>query len=87
LAAAQLARLARFPHSGDLILMGSYNPEKQQVSCFEDLWACHGGLGGPQESAMMIVDSAIHWDLGQVKQAADIYPFFARRYPIESNSK
>lgn len=82
-AAAQLRRLARFPNSGDLILMGGYDPENQQVLCFENLWACHGGLGGPQEVALMMVDSAIHWDLSQVKQATEIYSFFMRRYHVE----
>ena len=82
--ATQLRRLALFPHSGVLILMGSYDPEAGVVSCFENQWACHGGLGGPQEVAFMMVESHIDWDLDRVEQATDIYPLFMGRYGPES---
>ncbi|OGO06615.1 MAG: hypothetical protein A2Y73_07560 [Chloroflexi bacterium RBG_13_56_8] len=82
LAAAQLQRLTHFPHSGDLILMGSYDPDGQVVSCFEQQWACHGGLGGPQETAFMMTEKDLAWDLDQVEQATDLYPLFAACYGI-----
>jgi len=43
IAAAQIQRLAHFPHSGDLILLGTYALETENVVCFEQQWACHGG--------------------------------------------
>jgi hypothetical protein len=46
-AAAQLRRLAQFPHAGDLILLGAWDGD--QVICFEEQVASHGGLGGPQD--------------------------------------
>ncbi len=46
-AARQIARLAHFPHAGDLILLGAWDGE--QVVSFEDQVASHGGLGGPQD--------------------------------------
>ena len=45
-AAAQVARVARFPHAGDLILLGAWDGER--VISFEEQVASHGGLGGPQ---------------------------------------
>ncbi len=45
-AAEQLVRLARFPHSGDLILFGAWDGDR--VVSFEEQLASHGGLGGPQ---------------------------------------
>ena len=45
-AAEQVARVARFPHAGDLILLGAMDGER--VICFEEQVASHGGLGGPQ---------------------------------------
>jgi hypothetical protein len=45
-AASQIARLASFPHAGDLILLGAW--DGQQVVSFEEQVASHGGLGGPQ---------------------------------------
>jgi hypothetical protein len=46
-AAEQIARVARFPHAGDLILFGAWDGE--QVIGFEEQVATHGGLGGPQD--------------------------------------
>lgn len=46
-AAKQVARVARFPRAGDLILLGAWDGER--VVCFEDQVASHGGLGGPQD--------------------------------------
>jgi hypothetical protein len=45
-AAEQVARVARFPHAGDLILLGAMDGER--VICFEEQVASHGGLGGAQ---------------------------------------
>ena len=42
----QVARLARFPHAGDLVLLGAWDGET--VISFEEQIASHGGLGGPQ---------------------------------------
>lgn len=80
--AEELRRLARFQHAGDLILVGGYRPEDEHVICFEEQWACHGGLGGSQESAFMITEMAIAWDLGQVTRSTELYPFFAERYGL-----
>jgi hypothetical protein len=46
-AAGQIARVAHFPHAGDLILFGRW--DRAQVVSFEDQLASHGGLGGPQD--------------------------------------
>jgi hypothetical protein len=43
----QVVRLARFPHAGDLIMLGAWDGER--VVSFEDQVASHGGLGGPQD--------------------------------------
>jgi hypothetical protein len=51
-AAAQLRRLARYPHSGDLILLGAWRDGR--VVTFEDQVASHGGLGGPQDYPFII---------------------------------
>jgi hypothetical protein len=80
LAAAQIERLARFSNSGDLILLGEYDPESGLLVCFEQQWACHGGLGGPQEVAFMAMPASIRWNLRHVTRAADLHPLFIRRY-------
>ncbi len=83
LAAVQLERLARFTNAGDLILLGEYDPGSGMLVCFEQQWACHGGLGGPQEVAFMAIPASIRWGLRHITQATDLYPLFARRYPAE----
>jgi hypothetical protein len=78
----QLARLASLNKSGDLILIGAYDPDNQRVSCFESQWACHGGLGGPQDLAMLMTEPHIDWPLASVERAASIYSLFTRQYDI-----
>jgi uncharacterized membrane protein YvlD (DUF360 family) len=51
--AAQLLRLARFPHAGDLIVNSTLY-EDGQVAAFEELVGSHGGLGGQQTEAFML---------------------------------
>ncbi|MBK6561997.1 hypothetical protein [Candidatus Amarobacter glycogenicus] len=44
----QVDRLVRFPHSGDLVLLGTWYADGSVVG-FEEHVATHGGLGGPQD--------------------------------------
>jgi hypothetical protein len=46
-AAQQVTRMVRFPHAGDLVLLGTWDGER--VISFEEQVATHGGLGGPQD--------------------------------------
>jgi hypothetical protein len=73
--AEQLARLVSFPHSGDLILLGAWNGRDEIVS-FEDQWATHGGIGGPQGHPFILLPPGIHWDTRHVRNAEDLYPLF-----------
>ncbi len=76
----ELAALARYPHSGDLILLGRYDPESGTVVCFEDQWASHGGLGGPQDYPFLLCPPELGWDLARVRNARELYSFFAATY-------
>ena len=55
-----LRRLDAFPHSGDLILNGAVGRDGS-VAAFEDLVGSHGGLGGPQSEAFLVVPET--WDV------------------------
>ncbi len=81
-AARQIAHMARFQASGDLILMGCYDADARHVCCFEEQWACHGGLGGPQDMAFLMVEPDVPWDAVTVQQATDIYTLFTQRYGL-----
>ncbi|HEY4001328.1 MAG TPA: alkaline phosphatase family protein [Candidatus Xenobia bacterium] len=54
----QLNRLAQLPNSGDLIVMGKYlggaTAPEQKVVTFEAQRGAHGGLGGPENQAILV---------------------------------
>ncbi|WP_276800696.1 phage holin family protein [Cellulomonas iranensis] len=52
-ARADLARAARLPHTGDLLLVSAVGP-RDQVHAFEGQVGSHGGLGGPQNLAFLL---------------------------------
>ena len=47
-------RLAEYEYAGDIVVNGSYDPEKRWVIGFDDLVGAHGGLGGPQTQPFLI---------------------------------
>lgn len=75
-----LERLTRFVQAGDLVLLGTYDPSTETICCFEQLWACHGGVGGPQTDAILLVDPAIHREMPVVTGPVDIYAFLMAHY-------
>ncbi len=58
-AAADLVRLASFPNSGDLILLGAVDRESNEVVGFEELIGSHGGLGGWQCDAFILSPASL----------------------------
>ncbi|MCR4407047.1 MAG: alkaline phosphatase family protein [Anaerolineae bacterium] len=82
-AAAQLRRLTSFPHSGDLILLGSWNPEEGTVISFEDQVASHGGLGGPQDYPFVMYPTDVEMDAERITNSEDLYSHFMRLYNLE----
>jgi len=52
-ASRHLARLEAFPHCGDIVLNGRFDPSTGVVITFEEMVGAHGGLGGPQNDAFL----------------------------------
>jgi len=52
-----LSRLARFPHSGDVMVMGKYDPSTGQVITMDELVGAHGGVGGMQTQPFVLYPS------------------------------
>ncbi|MDW8065507.1 MAG: alkaline phosphatase family protein [Anaerolineae bacterium] len=77
-AAQELARLARLPESGDLILLGAW--DGQTIVTFEDQRGTHGGLGGPQEVAFLISPSDRSLHPQAWRDARDFHAFLSRIY-------
>ena len=77
-AAEQIARLARFPRSGDLILLGAWDGE--QVICFEEQVASHGGLGGPQDWPFVAFPARERLVARGIQNAEEVYARLTRVY-------
>ena len=78
-AAAQIHRLAHFPHAGDLIVMGTVEPDGQVVA-FEEQASAHGGLGGAQERPFIAWPPECPLEPERLNDAQDLYPYFMRHY-------
>jgi hypothetical protein len=70
-AAKQVARVARFPHAGDLILFGAWDGER--VVSFEEQLATHGGLGGPQDWPFLAFPREKPMEPSEIENAEDVY--------------
>jgi hypothetical protein len=76
LVARQLQRLAGYPHSGDLILLGAWRDG--QIVTFEDQVASHGGLGGPQDFPFIIYPAHAVPSLDGQDGPVGLYRHFAK---------
>jgi hypothetical protein len=86
-AVEQIVRIARFPQSGDLLLFGSYDPQRDVVICFESQVAAHGGLGGAQDYPVIIYPRKLNWDMSVVHNARDLYGLFAATRTLAAESE
>ena len=83
--ADDLYRLARFPESGDLLLFGAIQHETGEVVSFEKQWACHGGVGGPQNVAFLVSKTAQAWKTDGIDGPAGLYARLYRRHAPSIN--
>ncbi|WP_322800882.1 alkaline phosphatase family protein [Thermoflexus sp.] len=74
----ELARLARLPDSGDLILLGAW--DGQTVITFEDQRGTHGGLGGAQEIAFLVFPSDRPLRPQRWRDARDFHAYLTETY-------
>jgi hypothetical protein len=62
-AAADFAHVMAFANAPDIYVNSSYDPVLDEVSAFEELVGCHGGLGGWQTRPLLVHPS--QWRLGE----------------------
>lgn len=70
--AAQLRRLNSFERSGDIVVFGAYDGDKQVN--FEDQVGGHGSVGGDQLHPFLLAKSEWGLDMAPVTNASDLYP-------------
>jgi hypothetical protein len=78
-AAGDLAELAAFPHSGDLILLGAWDAGGR-VTTFEEQLGTHGGLGGPQARPFIVHPAQAPLDPDALASPRDLYVHFMATY-------
>lgn len=69
---SQLRRLNSFERSGDLVVFGAYDGDKQVN--FEDQVGGHGSIGGDQLHPFLLVKRAWGFDVSAVTNASDLHP-------------
>lgn len=83
LAARQLARVACFANSGDLLLFGRWNAAGHAIA-FEPHWATHGGIGGEQNHPFMLLPPGVDWDVSAITGPEQLYPLFMAGYGVKT---
>jgi uncharacterized membrane protein YvlD (DUF360 family) len=58
-AARKVKRTDSFDHCADLMINGAYFADVDEVAAFEELVGSHGGMGGAQEHAFVLVPSEL----------------------------
>lgn len=72
-------RAARFANAPDIYLNSSYDASMDEVHAFEELVACHGGVGGWQTRAMLVhpsdwsIDEDLTDDSGRLHGAETVH--------------
>ncbi|HET7466416.1 MAG TPA: alkaline phosphatase family protein [Candidatus Dormibacteraeota bacterium] len=70
--AAQLRRLNGFERSGDIVVFGAYDGDKQVN--FEDQVGGHGSIGGDQLHPFLLAKKEWRLDTSHVTNASDLHP-------------
>jgi uncharacterized membrane protein YvlD (DUF360 family) len=67
-----IARVSSFPHCADVVINSRYDPDTDEASPFEPHVGSHGGLGGPQQRAVLAYPRA--WaDPGEIVGAERLH--------------
>jgi uncharacterized membrane protein YvlD (DUF360 family) len=65
-AAGFVARAASRPEAPDIYVNSALDPGTEEVAAFEDLVGCHGGLGGWQDRACVVVPTSLPFPADRV---------------------
>jgi Type I phosphodiesterase / nucleotide pyrophosphatase len=75
----EMAQVAAYPHSGDLILFGTWDGNGQVVT-FEEQLGTHGGIGGPQEWPFILHPAWVPLDSRALSNPRELYVHFMAMY-------
>jgi uncharacterized membrane protein YvlD (DUF360 family) len=75
-AAALVARVSDFPRCADVVINSRYDPLTDEASPFEPHVGSHGGLGGPQQRALLVHPRTFAAPEGEVVGAERLHEVF-----------
>jgi hypothetical protein len=74
----EIARLAQDRHSGDVVVFGAYNAERNRCICFDDQVGAHGAMGGPQYWPFILTPPGLVPADHTIEDPLDIHPLLKR---------
>ncbi|MGW4299520.1 phage holin family protein [Streptomyces sp. NPDC004646] len=77
-AAEAVRRTHAFPHTADVMVNSSYDPETGEVLAFEEQIGSHGGLGGAQSRPFLLSPLALSAPGGELVGAEDVHAVLRR---------
>ncbi|HEY0671500.1 MAG TPA: alkaline phosphatase family protein [Longimicrobiales bacterium] len=73
-----IAHLASLDNSGDIILFGAYDPERDICICFDDQVGAHGAMGGQQFWPFIMTPRGLIAKDYEINDPLDLHPLFMR---------
>jgi hypothetical protein len=73
-----IAQLTQYSNSGDLILFGAYDPNRDICICFDDQVGAHGAMGGVQGWPFILTSPGLIPADHVIEDPLDLHPLFAR---------
>ncbi len=73
-----IAHLARLDNSGDIVLFGAYDPERDVCICFDDQVGAHGAMGGRQFWPFIMTPRGLIASDYPINDPLDLHALFKR---------
>lgn len=73
-----IAHIASLPNSGDMILFGAYDPERDYCICFDDQIGAHGAMGGRQFWPFFMTPPGVVAPDVKLEDPLDLNPILSR---------
>lgn len=73
-----IVHIAQLPNSGDLVLVGAYDPVEDVCVCFDDQIGAHGAIGGRQFWPFVMAPAGLIPEDYVLDDPLDLHPLFNR---------
>jgi hypothetical protein len=73
-----VARVSEFPRCADVVINSRYDPRADEAGAFEPHVGSHGGLGGPQQCAVLVHPRSFAAPEGEIVGAEQLHLLFRR---------